>query len=104
MLDFKPLELKDRELFCEYLKDYNFSTYEYSFLTLYIWRKMYNTEFAIVDDAIVIKKHTSTNGTYFMQPIGAHKTKIAGITSKLNAIKKDNPDFKYLYATSKQLF
>ncbi|WP_265444208.1 DUF2156 domain-containing protein [Acetivibrio straminisolvens] len=104
MLDFKPLELKDRELFCEYLKDYNFSTYEYSFLTLYIWRKMYNTEFAIVDDAIVIKKHTSTNGTYFMQPIGAHKTKIAGITSKLNAIKKDNPDFKYLYGDVETAF
>jgi len=46
MLDFKPIELKDRELFHEYLKDYDFLTYEYSFLTLYIWRKMYNTEFA----------------------------------------------------------
>ncbi|HOM03629.1 MAG TPA: phosphatidylglycerol lysyltransferase domain-containing protein [Acetivibrio sp.] len=97
MLNFKPLELQDREIFHEYLKDYDFCTYEYSFLTLYIWRKMYNTEFAIVDDAIVVKKRTGSNGTYFMQPIGAGKTKIADITLKLNAIKKDNPDFKYLY-------
>ncbi|ABN51481.1 MAG TPA: DUF2156 domain-containing protein [Hungateiclostridium thermocellum] len=97
MLDFKPIELKDRELFHEYLKDYDFLTYEYSFLTLYIWRKMYNTEFAIVDDTIVIKKRTANNGTYFMQPIGADKSKIADITLKLNTLRKNNPDFKYLY-------
>jgi len=89
MLDFKPIELKDRELFHEYLKDYDF----YSFLTLYIWRKMYNTEFAIVDDAIVIKKRTANNGTYFMQPIGADKSKIADITLKLNTLRKNHENF-----------
>lgn len=104
MLDFKPLELKDRELFCEYLNDYSFSTYEYSFLTLYIWRQMYNTEFTIIDDAIVIKKHTANNGTYFMQPIGADKSSIARITSKLTPIKKENPDFKYLYGDVETAF
>ncbi|HHV29957.1 MAG TPA: DUF2156 domain-containing protein [Clostridium sp.] len=104
MLNFKALELHDRELFYEYLKNYDFMTYEYSFLTLYIWRKMYNTEFAIVDDAIVVKKHTGANGTYFMQPIGADKNKIAGITSKLNTIRKGNPDFKYLYGDVETAF
>lgn len=97
MLNFKPLELKDKELFCKYLNSYSFSTYEYSFLTLYIWRQMYNTEFAIIDDAIVIKKHTKNNGTYFMQPIGASKSNIASITSKLKTIRRDSLDFKYLY-------
>jgi len=37
---------------------------------------MYNTEFAIVDDAIVIKKRTANNGTYFMQPLGPIKVKL----------------------------
>lgn len=97
MINFKPLELCDRELFSGYLKEYNFNTYEYSFPTLYIWRKMCNTEFSIVDNALVVKKHTPNVGAYFMQPIGANTSNMVSITSKLYNLRKKNPDFKYLF-------
>ena len=97
MIKFKPLELEDRSIFSKYLGDYCFKTYEYSFLTLYLWRKMFKTEYGILDDALIIKKSNKSTGSYFMQPIGYKKRDIESIVLKLNDIRKSNPDFKSLF-------
>ncbi|NSW89749.1 MAG: DUF2156 domain-containing protein [Firmicutes bacterium] len=97
MTDFKKLELDDRDIFQRYLGDYRFNTYEYSFLTLYIWRKMLNVEFGIIDDALIIKKSTKKTGTYFMQPVGYRKESLKSIVLKLNSIRKNDENFKNLF-------
>jgi hypothetical protein len=95
MADFKPLGLEDRDLFLRYLGDYNFNTYEYSFLTLFIWKKMCQVEYSIIEDALIIKKTEKKPGSYFMQPIGYNDLK--KIVFKLDEIKKSSKDFNNLF-------
>lgn len=97
MIPFKPLELDDRELFLKYLKDYNFNTYEYSFLTLYLWRKMCNTQFSIIDGTLVIRKSGKCTASYFMQPVGYTKDTLESVLTKLNLIKNSCPGYKNLF-------
>jgi len=97
MVEFKPLELSDRDLFQRYLGEYSFNTYEYTFLTLYIWRKMCNVSYSIIDDALIIKKSTKNTGSYFMQPLGYTKENLKNIVAKLDEIKKSDPSFKSLF-------
>lgn len=97
MTDFKELTLADRDVFLKQLGDYDFSTYEYSFLTLYIWRKMFNIKFSFIDDALIVKKSTQETGSYFMQPIGCKKENIEGVVLKLADIKKGDEKSKNLF-------
>ncbi len=97
MAEFKPLELSDMDLFHKYLGEYSFSTYEYTFLTLYIWRKMCNVAYSIIDDALIIKKSTKSTGSYFMQPLGYTKESLKNIVIKLDEIRKSRTDFKSLF-------
>lgn len=104
MVKFKPLELEDRELFLKYLKDYNFNTYEYSFSTLYLWRKLCNVEYAIIKDAIIVKKTEKSFGTYFMQPIGYRKEDLKDIIDILMGIKEKDKNIKCLFRDIEETF
>lgn len=97
MTDFKELKLDDRDVFLKHLGNYDFNTYEYSFLTLYIWRKMLNVEFSFIDDVLIIKKSTHKTGAYFMQPIGYKKENLKDIVLKLADIKKGEEKSKSLF-------
>jgi len=95
MVEFKPLSLEDRDLFLKYIGNYEFNTYEYSFLTLYFWRKMCNVEYAVIDDALIIKKTEIKPGSFFMQPVGSRDLKKT-IYSLLEIKNKDS-NFKTLF-------
>lgn len=97
MIDFKPLELKDKDLFYSYLGDYPYNTYEYSFTTLYLWRKLLNIEYAIVKDSLVIKKFHKKIGTYFMEPIGCAEDNLKSVVEELREYKKTAFDTGYLF-------
>jgi hypothetical protein len=70
MLEFRSLTLDDKKLFDSYLKPYNFLTSEYSFTSLFIWRKGLDIQFTIFKDALIIKKYDFEGKSHFMQPIG----------------------------------
>lgn len=90
-MQFKKIELQDRELFLQYLGDYNFLTYEYSFTTLYLWRDYLKIEFAKCKDYLVVRKYCNKLGNGFMEPIGYKDKDLKDIVDKLNKIKiKDN--------------
>ncbi|TDT51047.1 DUF2156 domain-containing protein [Fonticella tunisiensis] len=97
MEGFKPIEIEDRDIFLKYLGDYNFNTYEYSFLTLYLWRKLCRVEYSIIDGALIVKKTEKSKGTYFMQPIGCPDNRLKDLVVKLNSIKEKSPDMKCLF-------
>lgn len=97
MIEFKPLELEDRDIFLRYLGDYTYNTYEYSFTTLYLWRKLLNIEYSIFKDAIIIKKYHRKIGTYFMEPIGYKDENLKDIIEELKGHRRLHPDFKYLF-------
>jgi uncharacterized protein len=104
MKEFKPIELEDKEIFLKYLGEYNFHTYEYSFLNLYLWRKLCNVEYSIVEGALVIKKTEKEKGTYFMQPLGYRSETLKSLVEKLNSVKERCPDMKYLFRDIEEPF
>lgn len=73
MQQFKSLQLEDKELFETYLRSCNFTTSEYSFINLYIWREGCEIAYAVLKDTLIIKKKSFDGSTYFMQPIGYKK-------------------------------
>lgn len=103
-VEFRPVSLEDRELFQKYLDDYPFRTYEYSFLTLYMWRKYCNVQYAVVDDILVIKKTEEEKGTYFMQPIGYRKTVGREFIDRLQRLKSGDASFIHLFRDVEESF
>jgi hypothetical protein len=104
MLKFKALDIDDKDLFDSYLKEYPFNTYEYSFTTLYFWRKYCNIEYTILNGALIIKKHLNLLGTYFMQPIGYTKESLSEIIGELKNYQKSSVDMPYLFREVEEKF
>jgi hypothetical protein len=103
MLKFKTLDLEDRDIFRSYLKDYKFKTYEYSFSTLYLWRKLCSVEYTIFKDSIIIKKYEKNKGAYFMQPIFKDIKYIEEIVQELKNYK-ENYGFRNLFRDVEESF
>jgi hypothetical protein len=104
LLHFKTLELDDRDLFKKYLGDYNFNTYEYSFLNLYLWRKYCNVEYTLLHDVLIVKKTEEGKGTIFMQPIGYTRDNLKDIVMELMEYKKKNKNMKVLFSDVEEPF
>jgi len=104
MLNFKPLELEDRDLFLRYLGNYEFNTYEYSFLSLYLWKDYCQVEYGILEDELIIKKTEDKRGSYFMQPIGYAEEALPEIIEVLIKAKQEDPSFKCLFRDIEEPF
>lgn len=104
LLNFKALDLKDRDLFKKYLGDYNFNTYEYSFLNLYLWRKYCNVEYTLLHDVLIVKKSEEGKGTVFMQPIGYNRDNLRDIVMELMEYKKNDKNMKVLFSDVEEPF
>lgn len=89
MLEFKPLTIKDKDLFDKYLKPYVFETCEYSFTNLFIWRKALDIEYAIYEDALIILKSDFHGDLHFMQPVGYTKENLKDIVDFLITLKSE---------------
>lgn len=69
MLQFRPIELADRELVNRYLREKDFPGDQYSFGNLFIWRKSYCAELCEEDGFLYIR--SGKPGNYqFMCPMG----------------------------------
>ncbi len=96
MTEFKELQLSDKNLFNEFLKGYNFATYEYAFSTLFIWRSMCKVYHSIINDALIVKKVDNERGQAFMAPIGYDQRDLKVIMDQLIKLKSESSDMKYL--------
>lgn len=94
---FKKIKIEDKDIIDKYVAKHKFKTYEYSFTTLYLWRNMCNVEYAIVDDALIIKKQQVGKGEYFMVPVGCDKEKLPEIVEKLKEYKSKSYDMQNLF-------
>ena len=103
MLDFKPLTIEDRCLFDNYLKPYTFSTCEYSFTTLFIWRIGCDVKYTIYKDALIIKKTDFDGNHHFMQPIGYKKEDLKDIIHTLKEYK-EKYNMPYLFKDLEESF
>lgn len=96
MLTFNPLTIEDKPILDKYLKDYKFTTSEYSFTSLLIWRKACDIQYTIYDDVLIIKKRDFKKNYHFMQPIGYTKENLKELIEKLEEYKKEH-NMDYLF-------
>lgn len=80
MLQFRPIELRDREMVNRYLREKDIPGDQYSFGNLFIWRNIYHAELCEEDGFLFIKSGPSGNYD-FMCPIGSGDLK--GAVEKL---------------------
>ena len=102
-LAFNPLTINDKHLFDKYLRDYSFTTSEYSFTNLIIWRKGCDISYTIYNGALIIKKKDFKGNYHFMQPIGYKKENLISIIEKLKEYKLEN-GMKYLFKDIEKSF
>jgi hypothetical protein len=96
MLTFNSLTIEDKPILDKYLKDYNFTTSEYSFTNLLIWRKACDIQYTIYNDVLIIKKKDFKENYHFMQPIGYTKENLKELIKKLEEYKEKN-NMTYLF-------
>lgn len=103
MLEFKPLTIKDKEIFDKYLKPYIYETCEYSFTNLFIWRKALDIQYAIYNDVIIVMKMDFDGSFHFMQPVGYKKENLKEIVDFLIDLKKEL-QLNYLFKDAEEWF
>lgn len=96
MLEFKAITLEDKNILEKYLKPYKFTTSEYSFTNLFIWRVACDIQYSIFKDVLIIKKKDFNNDYHFMQPIGYNKNNLKEIVDNLIQYK-DKSEMKYIF-------
>lgn len=70
MINFKPIELEDRDIINKYLEIEQNMGCEMSFSSLYIWRKAYDMRYAIIDDCLVLWSKDGNNPAGLRFPVG----------------------------------
>jgi uncharacterized protein len=96
MFDFKPLTLEDKQIFDKYLKPYIFSTCEYSFTNMFIWRKALDIQYCIISDTLIIKKMDFNGDYHFMQPVGYKADNLNELMEELSKYRSNN-NMRYLF-------
>ena len=66
--DFRKPALEDRDLIQNYYDRANSRSCEDTFANLYLWNRLYPTEFAVVEDMMVLK--SAADDFYFRFPKG----------------------------------
>ena len=54
-IPFKPIKIEDKELITSFIYPHNYRNCDYSFANICSWRFLYETEFAVVDDFLLIR-------------------------------------------------
>lgn len=97
ILNFKCLAFDDKEIIEKYIDKQSLESYEYLFSSLYMWRKLNNVKYAIVDDTLVIEKNEENKGTFYAKPQRYNKEKLTMLTDLLIERNSNYTDRDYLF-------
>ncbi|MDD2494142.1 MAG: phosphatidylglycerol lysyltransferase domain-containing protein [Tissierellia bacterium] len=96
-MHFKSLSLEDKDIINKYSKNSNLESYEYLFSSLYMWRKLNNVKYTIIDGVLVIEKNEEGKGTFYAQPLGYSKDNLVNIIELLLKRNENYTDREYLF-------
>lgn len=104
ILSFKHLTLEDKEIIEKYVDKKKLESYEYLFSSLYMWRKLNNVKYKIIDDVLIIEKNEEGKGTFYAQPFGYNKDNLIKITDELIERNMNFTDREYLFGDVEEDF
>jgi len=90
MLDFKPITIRDKNVFDKYLIPYDFETSGYSFANLIMWKNACDIQYTTYKDSLIIKRIDFDGSYHFMQPLGYKKEDLKDIVETLSRYKIEN--------------
>lgn len=97
ILSFKCLNLEDKEIIEKYIDKSKLDSYEYLFSSLYMWRKLNNIKYAVIDDVLIIEKNEEGKGTFYAQLFGYNKDNLTNIIDELIKRNLEFTDRDYLF-------
>lgn len=97
ILSFKSLTLEDKEIIEKYIDKSKLDSYEYLFSSLYMWRKLNNIKYAVIDDVLIIEKNEEGKGTFYAQFFGYKKDNLTSIIDELIKRNLEFTDRDYLF-------
>jgi len=92
MLQFKSIELKDREIINSYLAGQNYRASDLCFTNLYCWGKKFDTQFAVTDDWLFIRFKDNNKRNSYLKPIGT-----GDIKEGIGIIQEDHKLFNNVF-------
>jgi hypothetical protein len=73
MLDFKNVELSDKEVFDKYYSEYNPDISEMTFTNVFMWRKAFGYQYSIINDMLCCIAFSKYIKPFALTPIGIFK-------------------------------
>ncbi|MDH6358770.1 phosphatidylglycerol lysyltransferase domain-containing protein [Parabacteroides sp. PF5-9] len=91
-IPFKPITLEDKEVITSYTMSSDYRNCDFSFANMCSWRFLYNSEFAIVDDFLLIRFWIENKSRIaYMMPVGNGHLQQAILTLEEDALKHGHP-------------
>ena len=97
ILSFKCLTIEDKDVIEDYVDKNKLESYEYLFASLYMWRKLNNVKYAVIDETLVIEKNEEGKGTFYAQPFGYKKENLISIVEALMERNSEYTDRDYIF-------
>lgn len=104
IINFKCLSLDDKYIIEKYVENENLESYEYLFSSLYMWRKLNNVKYAIINNSLVIEKNEEGKGTFYAQPLKYNKENLIELVDTLIERNKNYTDREYLFGDVEEGF
>lgn len=104
IISFKNLSLEDKDFIESYVNKEKLESYEYLFSSLYMWRKLNNVKYAVINDALVIEKNEEGKGTFYAQPLKYNKEDLTSIVDALIERNSNFTDREYLFGDVDEVF
>lgn len=92
MLNFKRVELKDRDIIQSYLENQNYRASDLCFTNIFSWGHKFNTEYAVANDWLFIRFRDNNNRNSYLKPIGQGNIKEA-----IDIIIEDHKQFDTIF-------
>jgi hypothetical protein len=70
MIPFKPITLESKEIITSYTFPSTFRNCDFSFANMYSWQFLYKSEFAIIDNFLLLRFIIEKEKTVYMFPVG----------------------------------
>lgn len=70
MIEFKPIKIKDKEIITSYTRPSDYQNCDFSFANMCSWRFLYDSEYAVAEDFLLIRFRIEEGRFAYMMPVG----------------------------------
>lgn len=91
-IEFKPIALEDKEIITSFTMPSDYRNCDFSFANMCSWRFLYDSEYAVVDDMLLIRFHVEEKQRRaYMMPVGNGDLRKALDLLEEDSVKQDHP-------------